>query len=756
MKQFLQFVFALFFSSFAIGQSFYDINTINEIEITFEQSNWDYLLDQLAQAGNEERLMGTVAINGQVFDSVGIRYKGNSTYNSNQIKNPLNIKLDYIIDDQEIEGYGTLKLANGFKDPTLVREVLSYEIARKYFPASQSNYANVYINGTHLGLYTNDQSVDKFFMQSHFGSRNNTSVKGEITTNGPPLGGVWEYYGEDSTNYFGYYAMKSDDGWEELIHFLDTLNNHEEYIHQLLNIDRHLWFLAFSNLLVNLDGPINNPQNHYLYKDNNGRFNPIPWDLNESFGVFRSHQTLGNLNTNQLQQLSPFANINEDNFPIISHILSHETYRKIYVAHMKTMIEENFENNWYEERAYEIQDLIDADVQSDQNKFYSYNNFINNVNNSVGGGPQSVIGITQLMESRINYLNSYDDFEYMAPVISEVNHHPEQPEANSILWFSATLEETEEVYLSYRFSSAAPFTKISMFDDGAHEDGQANDGVYGVSLNIASSDLEYYIYAGNANASAFMPVRAEYEFYHISVSSDLVINEFMADNENTIFDQDGEYDDWIELYNHSSSTFELEGFYLSDDAAEPEMWAFPDTNILAGDYLIIWADKDAEQVGLHANLKLSSSGESLFIFDSEMNVIDEVTFYEQKADTSYGRYPNGTGDFSEMIATFGEENMPLVLDIFNPKALRPKIQLSQNYPNPFAIQTKIDIELETSGYVNLGVYNIYGQLIETLEAGEIETGRHSYYWKVNENKTGVYLYQLQFNGESIVRKMLVQ
>ena len=128
------------------SQDFYDINTINTIEITFAESNWDYLLDQLYGEGDEERLIGTIAINGEVFDSVGVRYKGNSSYTANQVKNPLNIKLDHIIDDQSIEGYGTIKLANAFKDPSFIREVLSYEIARKYFPASLSNFANVYIN----------------------------------------------------------------------------------------------------------------------------------------------------------------------------------------------------------------------------------------------------------------------------------------------------------------------------------------------------------------------------------------------------------------------------------------------------------------------------------------------------------------------------------------------------------------------------------------------------------------------------------
>lgn len=292
----------IFSSTKSLGQGFYDINTINTVELTFTESNWDYLLDNLVSAGNEERLIATAVINGVTYDSVGVRYKGNSSYRANQIKNPLNIKLDYMIDGQVLENYGTLKLANVYKDPSFVREVLGYEIARNYFPASQANFANVYINGTHLGLYTNDQDVDKFFMRTHFYSDENARIKGEINSSGTPTGGVWEYYDEDSSNYYGSYSLESDYGWQDLIWFLDTLNNENEHVSQVLNIDRHLWFLAFSNLLVNLDGPINNPQNYYIYKDDVGRFNPIPWDLNESFGVFSSHQTLGQLRTNLLNK----------------------------------------------------------------------------------------------------------------------------------------------------------------------------------------------------------------------------------------------------------------------------------------------------------------------------------------------------------------------------------------------------------------------------------------------------------------------
>lgn len=743
----------------AFSQSFYDINTINTIEVTFEQSNWDALLDQLASEGNEERLIGTVAINGAVFDSVGVRYKGNSTYNANQVKNPLNIKLDYIIDNQLIEGYGTLKLANVYKDPSFVREVLTYEIARNYMPAGESNFTNVYINGTHLGLYTSDQDVDKFFMRTHFGSDENASIKGELTSSGgPPSGGVWEYFDADSSSYANYYALESDFGWEELIWFLDTLNNHNEYVDQVLNIDRHLWFIAFSNLFVNLDGPINNPQNYYIYKDDAGRFNPIIWDLNESFGGFGYHQTLGNLSLTQKQQMSPFANLNESEFPIISKILSNETYRKMYVAHMKTIIDEFFANGLYETRALEIQDIIDADVQADANKFYSYSNFISNLYNSVGGGPQSVNGIVELMDARTSYIQGLTEFEYSAPEITNVAHSPEQVAAYSEVWFTAEVENESTVYLAFRSNGYDKFTKITMFDDGNHEDGQAGDGIYGVSLIVGSMDISYYIYSENDNAVAFSPVRAEYEFYSISITGELVVNEFMADNETAVADQDGEYDDWIELYNNGSEDIDLEDYYLSDDAADPYQWAFPDTSISAGGYLIVWADNDEDQEGLHANFKLSASGETIVFSDNTLALLDEVTYLQQKPDTTTGRYENGTGDFYLMLPSFGTENNDVILDLQDPmvKPQSTGYSLEQNRPNPFNSSTNIAFGLEEGDEVTLTIYNAYGKLIATLVSGYLPAGDYDYNWQSENSAPGIYFYRLSVGNASEAKKMVLR
>ena len=142
----------------------------------------------------------------------------------------------------------------------------------------------------------------------------------------------------------------------------------------------------------------------------------------------------------------------------------------------------------------------------------------------------------------------------------------------------------------------------------------------------------------------------------------VVINELMADNDNTIADPQGDYDDWLELYNRTDSAVLLTGMYLSDKEDEPTKWAFPEnTEIPANGYLIVWLDEDIDDPeGLHADFKLSKGGEVALFVDTDANgnqVLDSVTFGEQETDVALGRLPDGTGDFQIVQATPEAQNM---------------------------------------------------------------------------------------------------
>ncbi len=714
-------VLVVLFST-APGHGFYNIETVNLIEIAFAEPNWDEILDSLYAEGNKERLVGTVTINGVRFDSVGVRYKGNSSYNPSRVKNPFNVKLDHIIEDQLLDGYGTLRLANVFKDPSFIRETVSYEIARKYMPGSRANYANIYVNGILIGLYTSVQDVDKLYMRTHFCCDENARFKGEMSGHVQMAG--WKYLGPDSSSYFGYYKLESNSGWSELIEFLDTLNNNTPAVEQVLNVDRHLWMLAFDILMVNLDAPINMPQNYYLYKDVSGRFNPIVWDLNENFGVFRNLAGSGLLSVTQMQQLDPFLHSTNPDYPICSRILPDPRFRKMYVAHMKTMIEECFTGDWYRDRALEVQAIIDAHVQADPHKFYTYNDFLNNINRSVGSGPQSIVGITQLMNTRVAFLLGRPEFQAAAPAISNVSHTPSSVPPNSEVRFTAEVDDGDSVLLGYRQNAAAMFEKVRMLDDGKHGDRAAGDGVYGVLIRVGAGDVHYYIYAENDEAAEFSPERAEFEYYTLPVVGNVVVNEFLAINDTTVPDPSGQYDDWIELYNNSGTPVSLEGYHLSDDSTDLAKWTFPGVSIPAGDYLIVWADNDLGQPGLHAGFKLSGSGEMILLSEPDRTIVDMVVFGQQTADISFGRYPNGTGPFILMSPTFGAENDSGI----GVREVRPEMPLAclleRIAPNPFDDYTTISFHLPVRSRVSLRVYDAAGRVVATLVNGEKEAGSY--------------------------------
>ena len=146
----IHFIFLIvlaFTSNFILAQSLYDMEKVQEIRIVFPTLDWDKKLDSLHTVDPDLRLVATkVNLNGVEFDSVGIRYKGNSTYNPTRVKNPLNIKLDFINGDQSYEGVNTIKLSNGFMDPSFLREALGYQIVRQYMPASKANFMKVFVN----------------------------------------------------------------------------------------------------------------------------------------------------------------------------------------------------------------------------------------------------------------------------------------------------------------------------------------------------------------------------------------------------------------------------------------------------------------------------------------------------------------------------------------------------------------------------------------------------------------------------------
>ena len=135
------------------------------------------------------------------------------------------------------------------------------------------------------------------------------------------------------------------------------------------------------------------------------------------------------------------------------------------------------------------------------------------------------------------------------------------------------------------------------------------------------------------------------------------INELLSVNKTIAADQNGEYDDWIELYNNSASSVDISGYFLSDDKDLRSKWTLPSgTSVPGMGFIIIWADEDITQAGLHANFKLSAQGEEVFLTSRDGVLRDRVKFSSQSEELSWARNPDGTGTFRWQTPTFNKSN----------------------------------------------------------------------------------------------------
>jgi hypothetical protein len=142
--------------------------------------------------------------------------------------------------------------------------------------------------------------------------------------------------------------------------------------------------------------------------------------------------------------------------------------------------------------------------------------------------------------------------------------------------------------------------------------------------------------------------------------SQVVINEIMSNNQSTITDNNGDYSDWIELYNPGPSNINLHNYSLSDNIDSLEKWKFPNISLQPNRYLLIWCSgKDRTTPALHTNFSIDSRGESIYLSDDNNNVIDNTQPIPQAADIAYGRHTDASPNwFYLSFASPGSTNDP--------------------------------------------------------------------------------------------------
>ena len=507
-----------------VPSGMYDKDSVRDLYINFQDPNFHTVLVNSFFTNPSYRIPANITLNDVSFDSVGIRYKGNSTFclpnDNGNPKVPFNIDMNYWISGQKLLGYKKLKLANAWMDPTFAKEFAAAKIYREYLPSAEVNLLKLHVQGNYLGVYVNTESLNKQFLKKHFDEKSGVLFKCDPSgmfcdTPGTPGSGrpnlVW--LGTDSTDYYNDYTIKSESGWAELLDFIYTLNYNFNKIDSVLNVDRVLWAFAVNAVISNLD-TYNGfyIHNYYLYKTKDGLFQMIPWDLDNSFlGAI-----LGFNNSTTLYQRDPYYwGTSSSPRPLAYHLFNDPLYRKQYTAHLRTIINETLDTAVIRAGINQLQSLAHNAVDSDQYRQYTTTEYYSNVENHLGFWYKNG-GIMVTIDGRKAYLLSHPEISLIPPNINNVSVINNLVTVEVFNADTVKLMATESEYNS-------KFQSFIMLDDGLNGDLMASDGIFTAALPFQGSgnDVKFYIRAENNDALMLNPERAEYEFYIYSPISEI-------------------------------------------------------------------------------------------------------------------------------------------------------------------------------------------------------------------------------------------
>lgn len=629
---------------------FYDMDTVRDIRLQFSQANWwTQLTNNYAP---EINIAADMTVDGRTYANVGVRFRGNTSYtmlpqapNQGWEKKSFNIEMDWMVPGQDIYGYDSLNLNNGYHDPTFLREALSYMVMRRHGVAPKANWVRLWLNGTYWGVYINVQQPNKDMMKEWFRSNDGNRYRCFPTSGGFSNGRCcFTWLGSNVALYLAAYQAKQGDG-TDLMQMCNILNNTptaslQAALRPVFNVDAFYRYAAVMNVTTNTDSYLQSGKDHFLYMDEvHGDATTFPFDLNEAMEGSAT--------------LDPWYMTTNVYRPAFTKTLQFPEWRERYKAHLRSVVMETFNPTFLSPIAQRYHAMIAPDVIADTKKIYSTTAFQNNLTQTVtiSGQPSTVPGLLPLIQNRYNYLSTHADLSAPRAVLSNLAHSPAQPNPTQQITFTVQASSNAAiVWLWWR--ALGPFQSTPMYDDGAHGDGAAGDGIYGAILPAQSpgSRIDYYAEAATAtNLRTFLPFTAELEREAPKLQVDwqvipspIRINEFVAQNNTGIVDEMGQHEDWVELYNDSASPVMVGGMKLSDSLLVQKFTIPAGTTIPAHGTLLIWCDEDGTQGPLHANFKLSASGEHVVLYSANgLGVHDRITFGPQVADQSTARARDG-------------------------------------------------------------------------------------------------------------------
>jgi spore coat protein H len=708
----------------------YDDSSLPRIDITIPQEDLDALyIDPWSDVEYKAQFSFDRDGTKESFAEIGLRLRGNTSRNKE--KKSFRVSFNTFTDGGEFFGLEKMNLNAEVNDPSMVRSKLSWTVFRKLGIASvRSNHVLLYINSQFHGVYINTEHIDECFLNSRFGTNDGNLYKCTYPAD-------LDYLGENPENYkIGekgdrVYDLKTNTKWDDygdLADFISTIFNYSadeflEEIEKVMNVQQYLKIIAGDIMTANWDGYIGNKNNYYLYRDQvTGRIEYIPYDLDNTWG-------LDWMGVDWTQQ-SIYAWAREDR-SLYDKIMQQALYRNQFTGYVKELAAYIISDELIQEVLRwrsQISPWVKEDPYYSLDFGYSYSDFLNALSEGIPDKWWLPLGVMEYANLRAS--SALDECAEVnaPPLFSHVRVDP-TPKLIRVDW---TVEDDQNEFTStlhYRLDEEEWQFKSPL--EPAHTDTISGRETFLDSISVpeGSEQLEIYFTASDKlSQESRYPAETIKQSFPLT-NGPLQINEFLASNSTTLADDFGEYDDWVEIYNPTSSRVWLGSLFLSDKMGSPGKYKFPFEYLESEAFYLVWLDGQPEQGEDHAPFRMNSGGEKLRLSNRPAEgytIIDSVTFGLQATDVAMGRSEDGSVTWIAFNQpTPGFPNLSTSRDEY----LSEKTELVI-YPNP---STNGVIYFNTS--VSGTIYDVNGKAVREL--------RYSTWADVQNLVPGIYLLKLE-------------
>lgn len=741
----------------------YDDSQIARVDITINPDTLQWIYDNVnSDIEHYATFHFQNAYINENVDSIGFRLRGNTSRDAK--KKSFKVSFNTFIKGRDFYGVEKLNLNGEHNDPSIIRSKLCFDkFSEIGLTASRANHVEVYINGKYYGLYISVEHINDEFLKKNYANDSGNLWKCLYPADLNYLGADQNAYKSLTSDSRPVYELTTNEttgDFTKLVHFISVLNNTSESLladslESIINIPDVLKYFAMNILVGEWDDYWSLMNNYYLYYEpSEDIFHLIPYDYDNTFGVDWSGNNWVNANPyNYPKVVGGYR-------PLAERLMGNAQYRNLYTHFLEFYNNNVYQLSNWENRIDSLKQIITTSALNDTFRILDYgftdNDFFNSYSASPYSNQQVKYGLKQFINLRNSSLPAQLNYQSAKPIVYKIDYEPKNPGANDTIFVYASafdndgLSDVSIYFQESDTSSTETFTmdfspilntkKVEESDRWIGKIPPLGEGKHS-KFYVQVKDLQ--------NQTQLYPRKNAIEIRTSqTVVSDIVINEFMADNTNTITDPEGDYDDWVELFNSGSTAILLTGKYLTDKPDNLIKYKIiePNVYINANEYLLVWCDEDSSDQGIHTNFKLSKSGEYIAIVDTDgVSIIDSITFGVQTTDVSFGRQPDASPNWAFMNPTPEYSNNITSVDKEN---ILPENFTLSAYPNPFNPSTTIHYSISKSSDVKIEIFDLLGGLIWQKDEGKKNNGQYELTWDgVNNSGTkissGIYLLRVK-------------